>query len=87
MPLNFWTTPRRVQISTMEGSEFRRHRLSGKWQQRDVGASWEVCGPVTTELLNALLSEAHWVLVLWGVIGVCAFVALTCFFAWLILNI
>ena len=87
MPLNLWTTPRRVQISTMEGFEFRRHRVTGKWEQREPGAEWEVCGPVQEELLNELLGEPLWVLYLWEFLGCAAGVALAVFFGWIVLNI
>ena len=87
MSLNLWSPPRRFPMSFQAPLEFRRHRVTGKWEQREPGALWEVCGPIQSELLNELLGEPLWVLYLWEFLGCAAGVALALFFGWLILNI
>lgn len=84
---NLWGDPRRFHIGTQEHFQFRRHRLTGRWQEREPGATWRDCDAVQAELLNQLLCEPLWVLYLWEFLGTAAGFALALFFGWLILNV
>lgn len=84
---NLWGDPRRFPIQFQTPVEYRRNRLTGRWQQRDFGATWEACGPVQSELLNQMLGESLWVLYLWEFLGTAAWFAMVAFFGWLILNV